>query len=545
MADRMNTAEALMEGLLANGIRTIYALPGVQNDPFFDAMYHAQNRLRVLHTRHEQGTGYMALGAAMATGEPQAMCVVPGPGMLNAASALATAYSNNAPVMAVVGQIPLHTIGRQMGQLHEIVRQTDVLATMAKWNAVVKGPTEVAPLVAQAFQQLRTPRVRPVALEVPMDIWQRKAAVAPHVLAAGLPAPPLDEDAIEDAAKLLGTAERPIILVGGGALEASAEVTALAEALGAPVMSFRMGRGVVSSHNPLDIRLPVGHKLWPEVDVVLALGTRGQQPFGSWGVDANMKVIRVDADPEEMTRFGLPHLGIEGHVKPVAAALLDKVAGHNRKRAAWTERVASAKAEVMGAMRDRLAPQMAFLDVIRQELPDDGTFVDELTQVGYVSRIALPVYKPRGFISTGLQGTLGWGFATGLGVASAKPGVPVVGVNGDGGFMFTVQEIATAVQHRIPLTAIVFNDGAYGNVKGFQKQNFGGRTIASDLKNPDFVKLAEAFGAQGLRVHSPEELRGALKRGFATTDGPTIIDVPVAESPSPWGFIQLPKVRGK
>ncbi len=542
MAERMNAAEAVVSGLVANGIETIYALPGVQNDPFFDALYHAQNQLKVLHTRHEQGCAYMALGAAMATGKPQAVAVVPGPGMLNAASALATAYSNNARVLAVVGQIPLHSIGRYTGQLHEIVDQTSILGTLTKWNTVVKGIADVQPAVEEAFRQLLSGRPRPVGIEVPMDIWQRTANVAPHVAASGLPPAPVDEDAVEEAARLLGNAERPMLVVGSGALDASLEVQAVAEALTAPVMAFRMGRGVLSDRHPLDVRLPVGHKLWAEADVVVLVGTRGQNPLGVWGT-TGLKVIRVDVDAEEMTRFGAPSLGIQGDAAVVMGAIAARLGKYNRARPGRAEAIAATKAEVMAKVRAKLAPQVAFLQAMRDELPEDGIFVDELTQCGYVSRLVFPVYAPRTFLSTGLQGTLGWGFATALGAQAAMPHRRVLSVAGDGGFMFNVQEMATAVQHGIPLVTVVFNDGAYGNVKGFQKANFGGRTIASDLRNPDFVKLAESFGATGLRAHTPEELRGALKRGFANTDGPTLIEVPVGELPSPWEFIQLQRCR--
>jgi acetolactate synthase I/II/III large subunit len=330
--ERMSTAQALVAGLVANGLDTLYALPGVQNDPFFDALYHAQNRLRVIHTRHEQGTGYMALGAAMATGRPAGMVVVPGPGLLNAATALATAYSNNARVLAVSGQIPLHSIGRMTGQLHEIVGQTEILRTLTKWTAMVKAPGEVAPLVEEAFRQLLSGRPRPVGLEVPMDAWQRAAAVRPQRAAAPPEPPPVDEDAAEEAARLLGQAERPMLVVGSGALEAGEEVRAIAEALTAPVMSFRMGRGVIGAH-PLDVRLPVGHRLWAEADVALLVGTRGQNPLGAWGT-AGLKVIRVDIDPEEMTRFHRPEVFLHGDrrapraAQPVAAGAGGGGRGH-------------------------------------------------------------------------------------------------------------------------------------------------------------------------------------------------------------------------
>jgi acetolactate synthase-1/2/3 large subunit len=193
---------------------------------------------------------------------------------------------------------------------------------------------------------------------------------------------------------------------------------------------------------------------------------------------------------------------------------------------------------------DKLSPQLAYLDAIRAELPEDGIFVDEVTQIGFVARLALPVYKPRTFLSPGYQDNLGWGFATSLGAQHARPDVPVLSNSGDGGFLFTANEMATAIRHRIPLTAIVFADGAFGNVRRIQEQRFGNRLIGSDLANPDFVRFAESFGAAGERARKPEELRAALRRAFARRDGPTLIEVPIGPLPSPWEFIFLPQVRG-
>jgi acetolactate synthase-1/2/3 large subunit len=542
-AERMDTAQALVAGLIANGLDTLYALPGVQNDPFFDALYHAQNRLRVIHARHEQGSATMALGAALATGRPQGMCVVPGPGLLNAATALATAYSTNARVLAIVGQIPLHSIGRMTGQLHEVVDQTAILRTLTKWSAVVKAPGEVAPLLEEAFRQMLSGRPRPAGLEVPMDVWRHAAPVHPHRVAEPLPPPPVDEDAAEAAARLLGAAERPMLVVGSGAAEASEAVREIAEALTAPVLSFRMGRGVLDARHPLEVRLPVGHRLWAEADAVLVAGTRAQAPLGGWGLDAGLRVVRVDADAEEIGRFGRPDLALHGDAAPILRAIADRLGRHNCARPGRAEHVAGVKAEVMARVASALAPQAAFLDTMRQELPEDGILVDELTQVSYAARLLWPVHAPRTFLSSGMQGTLGWGFGAALGAKAALPDRPVLSLNGDGGFMFGVQELATAVQHGIAVVAVVFNDGAFGNVRSIQKQSFGGRVIASELRNPDFVRLAESFGAQGLRATGPEELRAALRRGFATTDVPTLIEVPVGEFPSPWEFVMLPRAR--
>jgi acetolactate synthase-1/2/3 large subunit len=191
-----------------------------------------------------------------------------------------------------------------------------------------------------------------------------------------------------------------------------------------------------------------------------------------------------------------------------------------------------------------IGPQLDWLEAIRAELPEDGIFVDEVTQIGFAARLAFPVYKPRTFLSPGYQDNLGWGFATALGAQDARRDVPVLSISGDGGFMFTANEMATAIRHRIPLTSIVFSDGAFGNVRRIQQENFGNRIIASDLANPDFVKFAECFGAPSERVRTPQELRGALQRAFARRDGPTLIEVPVGPFPSPWPFLHMPPNRG-
>ncbi|MGC1695012.1 MAG: thiamine pyrophosphate-dependent enzyme, partial [Pseudolabrys sp.] len=202
--------------------------------------------------------------------------------------------------------------------------------------------------------------------------------------------------------------------------------------------------------------------------------------------------------------------------------------------------------ERQAKLRQRLAkltPQLAFLDVIRAELPEDGIYVDDVTQIGFAARLAFPVYRPRTFLSPGYQDNLGWGFATALGAQHARAQVPVLSVSGDGGFLYTGNELATAMRHRIPLVAVVFADGAYGNVRRIQEEDFGNRVIASDLANPDFVKYAESFGATGRRARNPQELGLALKAAFAVRE-PTLIEVPVGPMPSPWEFLHMPRVRG-
>jgi len=542
MSERLSAAEAIVKTLEHNGLEHLFCLPGVQNDPFFDALFEASARLRVIHTRHEQGAAYMALGAALATGRPSAYCVVPGPGLLNTTTALATAYGTNAQVLALVGQIPARHIGEGLGLLHEIPDQLGILRTLTKWAERVRAPVEAPALVDEAFCKMRNGRPRPVGLECPMDVWTRRAAVALAEAPARRAPLPLDDDAIEEAARLLGQAERPLIVVGGGAQDAGTEVTAAAELMEAPVVALRMGHGVLDARHRLCVAGPVGHRLWAGADVVLAIGTRLQTQQTNWGVDDDLSIVRIDIDPEEIERSGRPAVGIVGYAVPVLQRLLDRLPKYNRKRASRADELDALRA----SLRDQLAglePQLAYLEAIRAELPEDGILVEDLTQVGYVARFAFPVYAPRTFLSPGYQGTLGWGFAAALGAKVARPEVPVVSITGDGGLMFNVQELATAIRHDIPLVTIVFNDNAYGNVRRIQKDMWGNRLIASDLANPDFVRLAESFGATGRHASSPDQLRTALREALQR-DGPSLIEVPCGEMPSPWHLALLPRVRG-
>jgi acetolactate synthase-1/2/3 large subunit len=539
-AQTMTTGEAAVGALIQNGIDTVFCLPGVQNDHLFDALHGAQDKIRPIHTRHEQGAAYMALGAAMASGKPAMYAVVPGPGFLNTSAALCTAYAVNAPVFALIGQIAQAAIGRGYGHLHEIPDQLGIMRSLTKFADRIRAPHEAPIKVDEAFRQLRSGRPRPVGLECAIDVWGRKAPVVLPPAAVGDEAL-LDPDAVTRAAKLLGTARRPLIIVGGGAQDAGPEVTALAEMLQAPVVAHRMGQGVMDGRHALAANVLVGHKLWADVDVVLAVGTRLQLQLQQWGNDAELKVVRVDADPEELDRIERPAVGLVGDAAQVLRALLDAVPGHNRRREPRHDELRGLRAEADTTL-SVLQPQISYLNAIRAELPENGIFIDELTQLGYVARLTFPVYRSRSFISPGYQGTLGWGVATALGVKVARPDAPVVAVSGDGGFLFNAQELATAVQHRIPVVIILVNDGAYGNVRRIQSEMFGNRLIASDLSNPDFQKFTESFGALALRATSPDELRAALRTALKA-DVPTVIEVPAGPMPDPWRLMRQPPSR--
>ena len=543
---RMTGGGALVEMLRRHGIDTLFALPGVQNDALFVALYDAGEAIRVIHPRHEQAAAYMAHGYARASGRVGAYAVVPGPGVLNTTAALATAYATNAPVLCISGQIPSNLIGRGFGLLHEVPDQLAILRGLTKWAERINHPSETGKRINEAFRQLAEGRPRPVALEMPLDIMALETEVALPDPEQPLPPPALDGELIAQAAKLLAGAKQPLIYIGSGATEGGAELLALAERLQAPVTTYTGGKGIISDRHYLAQNLLAGHALWRTADVVLAVGTRFNQPQTRWGLDNEIKVIRIDLDPVEITRVARPTIGIVADAKQALAALtseLDSALG-SRERPSRQRELDELKAKTRATLEETLGPQCEYLAAIRAELPDDGIYVEDLTQVAYVGRIAFPTYRPRTYIHSGYQGTLGHCYATALGAKVARPDQPVVSISGDGGFMYNVQELATAALHGIDVVAIVFADGAYGNVRRMQKNDYGNKLIAVDLLNPNFPKMADSYGIAGVRATSPDELRrhlaAALKRR-----GPSLIEVPVGEMPDPWPTLIMPRVRGR
>ncbi|MEC8641442.1 MAG: thiamine pyrophosphate-dependent enzyme [Pseudomonadota bacterium] len=536
-------AELVVETLIANGISQLYCLPGVQNDGFFDRLFDHTDRITPIQTRHEQGAAYMATGASLATGQPQAFCVVPGPGFLNTTAALSTAWAVNAPVLALAGQIPLGAQGKGHGLLHEIPDQFGILERLTKSSHRITGPQDAATHMQAAFRDLKSGRPRPVGLEIAVNLWGQEVAETGDNLLADPEARPVpDTDSLARAARLITTARSPMIVVGGGAQDDADAIRQLANRIGAPVVAFRTGHGVMPDDEALSIGMPVAHSLWDDVDLVIGLGTRLQSQIMAWGQDDAMNVIHIDIDEAQIGRSAKVDVGIHARLCDALPDLVKAVDAHADPNADWLARVAAVKAQRASEYAQRLGPQLAWLGAIRDALPPEGIFVDELTQTGYVSRFAFPTYAPRTFISTGYQGTLGYGIATALGVAHARRDVPVVAISGDGGALFTITELATAVHHRIPLTVVIFNDHAFGNVRRLQIDNYDSRLIASDLSSPNFATLATSFGAQGFVASTPDDLRGTLEIAMAH-DGPSVIEVPIGELPSPWDFVLMPKVR--
>jgi acetolactate synthase I/II/III large subunit len=536
----MTGGEAIVRSLLAHGVDTVFGIPGVQTYALFDALKRAEDRIAVYGPRHEQTTAYMAFGYAKSTGRPGVFSVVPGPGVLNTTAALCSAYGASAPVMCITGQVPSQYIGSGKGHLHELPDQLGTLRTLVKWAARADHPAEAPGLVAEAFFHMCTGRPRPVALEMPWDVFN---AVAPVPSCAPRPpAPPIEPSARDMArvARLVAAARNPMILVGSGAQHAAVEVLELAERLQAPVVSFRGGRGIVSDEHPLGFHCAAGFKRWPETDVVIGIGSRMELQWFRWpDPPAGLSTVCVDIDPTQPARLRADAslVGDAKTVVPLFAEALRRVgAGRATRHDEFDAIKRATRAEFA-----KVTPHVAYLESIRRVVPRDGFLVEEICQAGFASYFAYPVYEPRTFVTCGHQGTLGFGFPTALGVKVGNPDKAVVALAGDGGFMFGIQDLATAAAYGIAVVVVLFNNGAYGNVLRDQKRLYDGRTIGSRLRNPDFVKLAESFGVDAVRVDTPERLTRALERALGL-GAPALIEIPVEADGevSPWEFLMPP-----
>lgn len=544
MTNRLTSGEAFAASLAINGIDTVFGIPGVQTYALFDGLAKQSNAIRTITPRHEQATAYMAFGYSKSTGRPSVFSVVPGPGVLNASAALATAHAGNVPVLCLTGQIPSHDLGRGRGALHEIPDQLGIMTSLTKFAAHVDRAQDVPGAVDRAFRAMLSGRRRPAHLEMCMDKLGERAPVRLLPAAVSEPAPEIDPDAIATAVKVLKDCKRPMIMVGGGAQHAAAEVLALAEAMGAPVTAFRSGRGVVAEDNPYGVSAAAAYTLWGDTDALIGIGSRCELQYMRWlgqgrgfmPPSVGPTLVRIDIDPKEMVRFK-PRAAIVADSADGARALAEAIARVRRPARGAAQRIARAKAK---AARDiqRIQPQIAYLNVIRDVLPRDGFFVEELCQAGFASYFGFPVYEPRSYVSSGYQGTLGFGYPTALGVKVANPDRAVVSISGDGGFMFGVQELATAAAEKIGVVAVVFNNSGYGNVRRDQQRLYEGRVIGSHFDSPDFVNLAESFGVAGYRVDSPKALKPVLERAI-DDDAPALIEVVVEPGgeTSPWEFI--------
>jgi acetolactate synthase-1/2/3 large subunit len=367
---KMTGAEAIVGTLKNHGVDTVFGLPGIQLDNLFDALYGARQSLRTLHTRHEQGAAYMALGYSQTTGKVGVCTVVPGPGLLNAAAALCTASGSNVPVLCLAGQIPSRQIGMGLGIVHELLDQERAIGGVVPWVGRAEEPANVPTVLADAFRSMLAGRQQPAVLEVPPDILGKAADVAlldPELYAERIP----DLAQIEAAACLLAEAKSPAIFVGSGVFGAEAELQNLAEMLEAPVVMSRTGLGALSARHRLTLGMLGGQEIWDGVDVALVVGTRFLLPALSWGRERDVHIIRIDVDAVQLQKPHAAEISLVAHARPALAALVKILARHDRERPSRTAELNAVRRHVAGQLAE-LEPQNAFACVIRDEMPYDG-----------------------------------------------------------------------------------------------------------------------------------------------------------------------------
>jgi acetolactate synthase-1/2/3 large subunit len=541
---QITCSDAIIQSLIKNGVDTIFGIPGAQTYAFFDALSRYHDKIRLIVTRHEQGAGYMAYGYAKSTGRVGVYCVVPGPGVLNSTAALCTAH--NTPILCITGEVPSEFVGIGHGMLHELDDQLGILRVLTKWAARINHPVDAPAIMSNAFSKLTSGRKRPVALEVPMDIFGLKAIVDMQFPAIPSPAYEPSESKIKAASEKIRKAKNPMIMVGSGAVDAKDELLQLAKLLQAPVVSFRGGRGIVSDDSPYGFNCAAGYKLYPEVDLMIGIGSRMELPAFRWQLGRpKCELVRIDIDPTQLTRLRAD-VSVVADAKLATKAIIDELEKDFSPRVCREKYFNEVKAQSWQEIQ-KVQPQMTYLNIMRDLLPRDGFIVEEISQVGFASWLGFPIYEPRHLVTCGYQGNLGHGFQTALGVKVANPDKVVFSIAGDGGFMFGVQELATAVQFNIGLIVLLFNNNAFGNVRRDQIDFFDGNIFGSELKNPDFVKLVESFGAVAYRSTSAEDFKALLKKAIIDSEhGPVVIEVPCerGSETSVWEFL-MPAGYGK
>ncbi|HXU89143.1 MAG TPA: thiamine pyrophosphate-dependent enzyme [Methylomirabilota bacterium] len=535
---RLTGGEALAKQLAREGIRVVFGLPGVQ-------LYGAIAGLRdepsitFITARHEQATTYMADGYARAGGGIGAALVVPGPGLLNAAAGLSTAYSASSPVLMIAGQVPRRNIGRDVGVLHEVNDQMEAMAGVTKWRRRVLEVGDVAGAVRAAVRQLKTGRPRPVHIELPPDVLEEEGDVTLLPPAEGERAA-APETAIAKAIEMLLAAQRPVIYAGGGAVLSGAHeaLVAMAEHLQAGIATTAEGKGVVSETSDLSL----GAALWPKnplrryldsADLIFVVGSR----LAAAGLSPGQQVIQVDVDPDEIGRNHGLTFGVVGDARLTLERMLERLRATAARASRKAEREAL-RAEL--AALDTQEPNSPILRSLRAATPEDAIVIAGMTQIGYYSRPFWPVYRPRTYITSSYSGNLGFEYPTALGAKVACPDRAVIAICGDGGFMYNAQEMSTAVKYGINVVAVVFNDEAFGNVARDLDEAWGG-SFAADLKNPDFMKLADAYGVVGMRAEKPTDV-GDLVRKALTLQRPVLIEVRVGRMGRPAFFAPLKRL---
>ena len=522
---KLSGGEVIVQSLIREGVEVIFGLPGVQMYGLVSAL-REHPEIKMIVPRHEQATTYMADGYARASGKVGVATVVPGPGLYNAAAGMSTAFSTHSPVLMIAGQIPRATIGLDLGGLHEVNEQLDIVRPVTKYSKRVLRPNEIPGAISEAFDAMKNGHPRPTHIEMPPETLVEKDDVE---IGEGTPLIriPASESSISEAAELIIGAKNPIIYAGTGVIrsEAEAELQLFTEKTNIPVITSASSKGVISDSHPHSLGAGLRGSgelkdLMEAADVVIAVGTRFalRNPSGQ-----SAKLVQIDVDEAEIGKHHKDVLPVVGDAKATLAKLISEIESRGGTgNQSPSDKVSNIR-EILDSGAESLEPQNSILNSLREGVPTDGTMVFDMTQMGYYSKAFWKTYESRTYIDSGYSGNLGFAYATALGAKVAKPDTAVVAVCGDGGFMYNVQELSTAVKYGINVVAVVFNDGHYGNVRRDLEHDWSG-DYETDFVNPDFVKMAESFGALGIKVDDPTKVGDAVERALAS-GRPAIIDV--------------------
>ena len=530
---RMTGGQAVVAALAAHDVEVVFGMPGVHNLALYDALYDAAPQIQHVVVRHEQAAGFAADGYARATGRPGVAITTAGPGATNALTAVAEAWSDSSPVVLIASHVGSPYLEVERGFGHELRGQLEVFQTATRFRARPLHVRDIGPSIAEAFAEAQRGRPRPVMVQVPQDVLNGSTELEP-VQPVPVQKRGAEAAMVHAAANMLARAERPAIYAGVGIHRAGghAELLALAERLDALVFTTAQGKGAIPEDHPL----AVGNrwtgeaeliKLLSESDVLLAVGTRfGATDTGQWTLPLPSAVVHIDADADELNRNVPAEIALAGDAKIVLSQLLQELQGRaSNGRASRRTALEGLRRDLDATAASAWPEPIRLLHDLRTGLARDAiVFCDSLIQ--YWAARHFPAYAPRSMHLPWTYGTLGSSLPMALGAKVAFPDRQVVTLCGDGALMFTLPELATAVQARANIIIVVCNDRGYGAMRMHQRRRFG-RLIASDLATPDFVAVAEAFGAGGLRVNSAYELGPALETALADPR-PVVIDVPLA-----------------
>ena len=538
----MKGGRALVESLRAQGVDTVFGLISIHMMEVYDALYDLQDSIRFIGGRHEQAVAYMADGYARASGKPGVFLTSTGPGAANAVGAMGEAWAGHSRVLHVTSNVELALVDQRRGAIHEPYRQAEMFRHVADWSALIRSVEEIPDRVYEAFQRFQTRPPRPIELELPVDLQGQEADV--EVLSFR-ESPPRQGDAarIEEAVRLMETARRPAIIAGGGVLTAAAtpELVQLAERLDAPVLTSDAGKGAFPADHPLYVGSIVGgrvyghnpvHQELAACDLVLAVGTRLPYRFTAGvGLKLPANLVHINLDSEVFHKNYPARVAIEGDAKAVLRQLLTATDGKDLSRGPKArQQIRKLRQQLYQGLVEEGPNQQRTMDALRQVIPREAVVVFDSTVPYYWAMRGFDFYEPRTFLSPHGWGGIGFGFPAALGAKAARPDVPVVVITGDGGFQYNMQELGTALQEGLDVIVLLFNDNAWGILKGIQRRSYQGHMIGTDLKNPDFLKWAEAYGAPATRAYSLDELTQTLERALASNH------LHIIEVPLPDGF---------